>query len=182
MNRVDLKRQVLFDMVKAVSKLGTCKRARVGALIVRDGRVIATGYNGSPPDELHCLDIGCDMQDGHCVRTTHAEANAIAFAARHGIATAGATIYVYGWITGGDLGICPACNKLAKSAGIVNTVIVPFDQEEKKQEVDGIIHATQSKHDCQLMGCRVFSHNQERVPVCQLRSGPMMSVAFLVSL
>lgn len=123
-----LKHETLREMVKAISKLGTCKRSKVGALIVRDGRIITTGYNGSPPGEPHCLDVGCDMVDGHCIRTTHAEANAIAFAARHGISTLGATIYVYGWITGGNLGICHACNKLAKSAGIVETVIVPYEK------------------------------------------------------
>jgi dCMP deaminase len=124
MNRQILKEQVLFEIVKSISKLGTCSRSKVGAIIVRDGRIISTGHNGSPPGEPHCLDVGCTMVAGHCVATTHAESNAIAFAARSGISTLGATIYVTGWITGGDLGICPACEKLAKSAGIVKTVIV----------------------------------------------------------
>ncbi len=127
--RESLKQEVLERIVKAVSLLGTCKRSKVGALIVRDGRIISTGYNGSPPGSSHCLDAGCEMSNGHCIRTTHAESNAIAFAARHGIATEGATIIVYGWITGGDLGICPACDKLARSAGIKETILVPYDKE-----------------------------------------------------
>jgi len=65
------------------------------------------------------------------MRTVHAESNCIAFAARHGISVEGGVIYVYGWITGGDLGICPTCNKLAESAGIIKTVIVPLPLEER---------------------------------------------------
>lgn len=127
--RTRKKFECLVTQVKAVSQLGTCNRAKVGCLIVKNGRVICTGYNGSPPGEPHCEDVGCDMVDGHCVRTVHAEANAIAFAARHGLAVEGSEIFVYGWITGGDLGICPACHKLAKSAGIARTVIIPIERE-----------------------------------------------------
>lgn len=124
MTRQELKEQVLFEIVKEVSRLGTCNRSKVGAIIVRDGRIISTGYNGSPPGDPHCLDAGCDLVQEHCVRTTHAESNAIAFAARNGISTLDGVMYVTGWVTGGDLGICPTCEKLAKSAGIVKTVIV----------------------------------------------------------
>jgi len=130
-SRQQFKEHTLQEITKLVSYQGTCKRAQVGCLIVRDGRILCTGYNGSPPGEPHCTDVGCLMVNGHCVRTTHAEANAIAFCARHGIATEGATIMVYGWITGGDVGICPACDKLAKSAGIVQTVIIPYDDKDK---------------------------------------------------
>jgi len=164
--REQLKIEVMHEIVKSLSKLGTCKRAKVGALIVRDGRIISTGYNGSPPGFPHCEDVGCEMVDGHCIRTTHAEANAIAFAARHGIPTDGATIYVYGWITGGDLGICHACDKLARSAGIARTEIVPFEkkepnwQDEPTRLLDGIVHVTREKHDCTVAGCRVFSHRE----------------------
>lgn len=126
-SREQLKQDVIAEIVKAVSKLGTCKRAKVGAVLTRDGRIISTGYNGSPPGHPHCLDVGCLMEDGHCRRTTHAEANAIAFAARYGISTQGATLYVYGWITGGDVGVCSICAKLAKSAGIVHTVVIPLE-------------------------------------------------------
>jgi dCMP deaminase len=129
-SRQVLKQETLHQITKLMSYLGTCNRAKVGCLIVRDGRIISTGYNGSPPGEPHCLEVGCDMVNGHCVRTTHAEANAIAWAAKEGVSTKGATIYVYGWITGGDLGICPACEKLAKSAGIEKTIIIPFYKNE----------------------------------------------------
>jgi deoxycytidylate deaminase len=154
--REQLKIEVMCEIVKSISKLGTCKRAKVGALIVRDGRIISTGCNGSPPGFPHCEDVGCEMSNGHCIRTTHAEANAIAFAARHGIATAGAIMYIYGWVTGGDLGICPACNKLALSAGIVRTEIVPIEKEDEPAtaQFDGIIHVTRGVHDCKAAGCK----------------------------
>lgn len=153
--REQLKIDVLHEMVKAVSKLGTCRRAKVGALIVRDGRIISTGYNGSPPGSPHCTEAGCEMSGGHCIRTTHAEANAIAFAARHGISTEGATIVVYGWITGGDLGICPSCDKLAQSAGIVETVIVPFENGGLNHpDIDKSAPIRSTMHDCVKNGCQ----------------------------
>lgn len=123
----------LTATVFALSHLGTCRRAKVGALIVRDGRIIATGYNGSPPGQLHCLDVGCDMQDGHCVRTTHAEANAICFAAREGVSTQDADMWVYGW----DGGICHRCYKLALSAGIREVIICKKDGTKEIMEKDG---------------------------------------------
>lgn len=113
-SRETLKHKILIQQLMAQSELGTCTRAKVGCLIVRDGRIIATGFNGSPPGEPHCIDVGCQMEDGHCVRTTHAETNAIAFAARYGPPVNGADLWVYGW----HGGICHRCKKIAQSAGI----------------------------------------------------------------
>lgn len=127
------KNEFFIATVRALSLLGTCQRAKVGALIVRDGRIISTGYNGSPPDEPHCLDVGCDMVDGHCVRTTHAEANAICFAAKSGVATAHSTMWVYGW----DGGICHRCYKLCLSAGIEDIMIVRHDGDVCRVSRDG---------------------------------------------
>lgn len=59
-----------------VSVSATCRRRRVGAIIVVDGQDEASGYNGAPRGEPHCLDVGCEMLHGHCVRTVHAEMNA----------------------------------------------------------------------------------------------------------
>lgn len=130
MERSELKQDVLQKIVKAISQLGTCNRSKVGAIIVKDGRVISTGYNGSPPGDDHCLDVGCFMIDGHCLRCIHAESNAIAWAARKGIATEGSTLYVYGWTTGKDIGICASCSKLVRSAGIIRTIIVPLEGQD----------------------------------------------------
>lgn len=72
----------------------TCERLTVGATIVRDKRIIAGGYNGSVSGGVHCTDEGCYVIDGHCVRTIHAEMNAILQCAKFGVATEGAEIYV----------------------------------------------------------------------------------------
>lgn len=110
------------ELMLAISRLmgqrGTCPRARVGCVIERNGRILSTGYNGSLPGEPHCDDAGCLMEDGHCKRTNHAEANAIAFAARNGINIEGAFLYVTGWHSGS----CGTCTKLAKAAGILEII------------------------------------------------------------
>lgn len=72
----------------------TCTRLMVGATIVRDKRIIAGGYNGSVSGSVHCIDDGCYVIDGHCVRTIHAEANALLQCAKFGVPTDGADIYV----------------------------------------------------------------------------------------
>lgn len=127
MDRIS-RHQFIVESVKLAAKRGTCLRAQVGCLIVKEGRTISTGYNGSLPGEPHCSDpgVGCLMEDGHCVRTTHAEANAIAFAARYGISVEGATLYTYGW----ERGICDTCRKLVTTAGIVKIVEIPLEKEK----------------------------------------------------
>ncbi|GEN52005.1 ComE operon protein 2 [Halobacillus faecis] len=72
----------------------TCQRLAVGAVIVRDKRMIAGGYNGSVSGGVHCIDEGCYVVDGHCVRTIHAEMNALLQCSKFGVATEGAEIYV----------------------------------------------------------------------------------------
>ncbi|AFZ54356.1 dCMP deaminase family protein [Cyanobacterium aponinum UTEX 3222] len=106
-------------MAKLASTRSTCLAFPVGAVIVKDRQVLATGYNGSPSGSAHCTAQGycyeglssCDASKTLPSRAVHAEANAIAQAARHGIATQGATIYV-------TLEPCIACLKLIISAGI----------------------------------------------------------------
>ncbi|MDP4162295.1 MAG: ComE operon protein 2 [Bacillota bacterium] len=72
----------------------TCTRLTVGATIVRDKRIIAGGYNGSIAGSDHCIDEGCYVIDNHCVRTIHAEMNALLQCAKFGVPTTGAEIYV----------------------------------------------------------------------------------------
>lgn len=76
-----------------IANRATCKRAKVGAVLVKDNKVIATGYNGSVSGTEHCLDQECLMIDGHCARTLHAEVNAILQGAERGIPK-GFTAYV----------------------------------------------------------------------------------------
>lgn len=86
--------EYFMKMAEVVSERATCSRLHVGAVIVKDKRIIATGYNGSVANTDHCEDVGCDIVDGHCVRTIHAETNAIIQCAKFGIDTDGASIFV----------------------------------------------------------------------------------------
>ncbi len=98
-----------------VATRSTCDRAHVGAVIVRERRILTTGYNGSPRGLPHCDDVGHLMVDGHCVRTLHAEQNAIIQAAYHGISVKGGTIYV-------THQPCLTCAKMIINAGLVKVV------------------------------------------------------------
>jgi dCMP deaminase len=104
-------------MAIIVSQRGTCKRAKAGAVLIKDNRIVSMGYNGAPEGLPHCLDVGCLMEGGHCIRTVHAEANLIAFAAREGIPTKGCTIYV-------TFEPCLTCAKLIINAGIRRVVVL----------------------------------------------------------
>lgn len=94
-----------------VATRATCPRLHVGCVLVRDHRLLATGYNGSLPGAEHCEDVGCDIEDGHCVRTLHAEANAVTQAALVGTALAGAVAYT-------THQPCWPCSKLLIAAGV----------------------------------------------------------------
>lgn len=83
--------EYFMDMALAAAKRSTCDRAHVGAVLVKRGHVIGTGYNGSPKKQPHCDDVGHLLVDGHCVRTVHAEQNAIIFS---NDSTEGSTCYV----------------------------------------------------------------------------------------
>ncbi len=80
-------------MADLVALRSTCLRRQVGAVLVRDERVIATGYNGSLRGQPHCTEVGCLMVDGHCKRTVHAELNALLQCAFHGAASRGGTLF-----------------------------------------------------------------------------------------
>jgi len=86
--------QYFIAQTNVISLRSTCTRLMVGALIVKDNRMIASGYNGSISDGDHCIDEGCYIVDNHCVRTVHAEANALLQCARFGVPTEGTTLYV----------------------------------------------------------------------------------------
>lgn len=94
-----------------LSMRSTCPRLAVGATIVRDKRMISGGYNGSVSGDTHCIDEGCYVVDGHCMRTVHAEANAIIQCSKFGASTEGAHIYVTHFP-------CLQCTKAIIQAGI----------------------------------------------------------------
>ncbi len=83
-----------MKIAQDVALRSTCDRAMVGSVLVREKHIISTGYNGSPAGLDHCEDVGHLMVDGHCVRTVHAEVNAIVQAAVFGLTTRDATFYV----------------------------------------------------------------------------------------
>ena len=86
--------EYFLRMALLASERATCQRLKVGAVIVKNKNVLATGYNGSASGEVHCIDEGCLMRDGHCIRTIHAEQNALLQCAKHGVNVNGASIYV----------------------------------------------------------------------------------------
>ncbi len=105
--------QYFMSQSLLLSTRSTCTRLAVGATIVRDRRVISGGYNGSVSGDVHCTEVGCYVVDGHCVRTVHAEANAILQCAKFGAPTEGADIYVSHFP-------CLQCTKMIIQAGIAN--------------------------------------------------------------
>ncbi len=107
--------EYFMDIAFTVATRSTCDRAHVGAVLVRDRRILATGYNGAPAGLPHCDEAGHLMIDGHCVRTLHAEQNAIIQAALHGINTEGATAYV-------THQPCLTCAKMIINAGVRRVV------------------------------------------------------------
>lgn len=111
--------EYFMDITRVVATRSTCMRRQVGAIIVKDKRMLASGYNGAPSGLKHCLDVGCLRESFHVpsgqrhelCRGIHAEQNAIVQAALHGVAIAGATLYC-------THQPCSACTKMIINAGI----------------------------------------------------------------
>ncbi len=116
-----------MDIARVVATRATCDRKHVGAVIVRDRSILATGYNGSIRGLPHCTDVGHLMEDGHCVRTVHAESNAIAQAACNGVRIEAASIYV-------TASPCWACFRLIANSGIQRIVFGEFYRDPKIYE------------------------------------------------
>lgn len=113
-----------MNIARQVATRATCGRKHIGALIVRDKMILSTGYNGSIRGLPHCDDVGHLMENGHCIRTTHAEANAIVQAARNGVGIEGATIYI-------TASPCWNCFKLIANAGIVGIKYGEFYRDKR---------------------------------------------------
>lgn len=106
--------EYFIQMAHAAAARGTCPRLKVGAVLVdKDRNVISTGYNGAPPGALHCFDVGCDLKDGSCKRTLHAERNAISRSSMS--QRAGSVLYVTDYP-------CVECAELIATKGIVEVV------------------------------------------------------------
>ncbi len=120
------------NIAKEVASRSTCPRASCGAVIVKDNRILSTGYNGAPSGEPHCLDVGCFIISKHCERTIHAETNAVVQAAKYGVNINGSTLYVWSkrhytsdpfeGTVGGQVSSCIKCTQVMKAAGIIRVV------------------------------------------------------------
>jgi dCMP deaminase len=111
--------EYFMEIAKIVAKRSTCDRLNVGAVIVSDRNILSTGYNGSPKGLPHCDDVGHEISDRHCVRTIHAEANAIIQAAKHGTTVENASIY----LTNSP---CYDCFKMIVNSGIKEVIYGEF--------------------------------------------------------
>ncbi|MEA3497074.1 MAG: cytidine/deoxycytidylate deaminase family protein [Bacteroidota bacterium] len=116
--------EYFLEISRTVATRATCNRGRSGCVIVRNRQILVTGYVGSPMGLPHCDDVGHQMkkvvhEDGsvtqHCVRTVHAEQNAITQAARLGVAIEGATLYC-------KMTPCRTCAMLIINCGIKRVV------------------------------------------------------------
>jgi len=130
--------EYFMEVARTVAKRATCDRGRSGCVIVRDKRILCTGYVGSPVGVDHCDDVGHEMletynnkgeKSQHCIRTSHAEQNALAQAARFGISIDGATLYC-------KMEPCYICAKMIINAGIKRVVAeMRYHAAERTREV-----------------------------------------------
>ena len=118
-----------MKIAQQVATRSTCDRKHIGAVIVRDKTILSTGYNGSIRKLAHCDDVGhlMDAEGEHCIRTVHAEANAIAQAAKNGANINNAEIYI-------TASPCWTCFKLVVNAGIIKIIFGEFYHDKRIYE------------------------------------------------
>jgi len=119
--------EYFLKLAMIASERATCPRMHCGCIIAKDKHVISTGYNGSIPGDAHCEDVGCLIVDNHCVRTVHAEMNALVQAAKWGNSIDGATAYVTNMP-------CTTCAKALITAGIKRIVVFSDFHDTLAQE------------------------------------------------
>lgn len=140
-------------IAKLVSLRATCPRLRVGAVAVKDGYILATGYNGAPRGMDHCIDVGCLIVDGHCHRAVHAEQNVIAMAARKGISLeGGATLYVTHFP-------CDTCFKIVVNAGGITEIV--YEEMYPNEATEILLREAREKGG--IVKIRQFRLSKERV-------------------
>lgn len=102
---------LFMGIAEMFGRRSSCPRANVGCVATLEGRIVASGYVGAPHGQPHCLEVGCEMENDHCVRTVHAEANLVAWSARVGTSLLGTTV----WCTHSP---CRTCAQLLANAGV----------------------------------------------------------------
>ncbi|MBS3131213.1 dCMP deaminase family protein [Candidatus Woesearchaeota archaeon] len=116
--------EYFMNIAKQVATRSTCDRKHVGALIVRNKTILSTGYNGSIRGIPHCDEVGHMMENGHCVATIHAEANAVLQAARNGVMIESSEVYI-------TASPCWICFKMLANAGIKKIYYGEFYRDDK---------------------------------------------------
>lgn len=116
--------QYFMNIAKEAATRSTCSRKHVGAVIVRDKNILSTGYNGSIRGMPHCDEAGHLMENGHCVATIHAEANAVLQAAKNGVRIEGAEVYI-------TASPCWSCFKMLANTGIKKVYYGEFYRDER---------------------------------------------------
>jgi dCMP deaminase len=115
--------EYFLDIAELVSRRSTCRRRSVGAVLVKEKRILATGYNGAPTGLRHCLDLGCLREQNNVpsgerhelCRGLHAEQNSIIQAALHGVSVREATLYCTNHP-------CVICAKMIINAGVAKVI------------------------------------------------------------
>ena len=139
--------QYFLTITRNVAERSTCTRAKVGAVIVRDKNILATGYNGAPAGLPHCLDVGCLVYtsrtpsgelEENCFRTIHAEINAIAQAAKNGSSIRDADIYI-------THTPCIHCVKVLINTGIRR---IFYEREYKRATIEELLRGANIDLEC----------------------------------
>jgi dCMP deaminase len=133
--------QYFLEQTELVATRSTCDRLSVGCLLVKDNRIIATGYNGSISGHKHCDDVGHLMYENGCKRTVHAEMNALLQCAKYGVSSDGATAYCNHYP-------CPTCMQVLNQAGVKRIVYKHYYKHRFENDFDkgmevvqlGIVH------------------------------------------
>jgi dCMP deaminase len=116
--------EYFMNIAREVATRSTCDRKHIGAVIVREKTILSTGYNGSIKGMPHCDEAGHMMEDGHCVATIHAEANAVIQAAKNGVRIDGGEIYI-------TASPCWNCFKMLANAGIQTIHFAEFYRDKR---------------------------------------------------
>jgi len=139
--------QYFLTITRNVAERSTCIRAKVGAVIVRDKNILATGYNGAPAGLPHCLDVGCLVYtsrtpsgelEENCFRTIHAEINAIAQAAKNGASIRDADIYI-------THTPCIHCVKVLINTGIRR---IFYERDYKRATIEELLRGANIELEC----------------------------------
>ncbi|MHB1399060.1 MAG: deoxycytidylate deaminase [Trichloromonadaceae bacterium] len=128
--------EYFMDIARLVARRSTCLRRQVGALLVKEKNILATGYNGTPSGITHCAEVGCLRQQlgvpsgerHELCRGLHAEQNAIIQAAKHGVNIAGSTLYCTN-------SPCSICSKMLINAGIARIIYLEGYPDSLSQEM-----------------------------------------------